>query len=155
MLITTERVLTLSNYYRSSGKKIVFTNGCFDVLHAGHVRYLNEAAKLGDSLFIGLNDDASVRKLKGNGRPINSQDDRVEVLSALRAIDFIVLFSEDTPLNLIDLIKPDVLVKGGDYNADDIVGADIVRKNGGEVVVIPLLEGRSTSSLIDKMSKAK
>ncbi len=138
---------------RKDGKKIVFTNGCFDILHAGHVQYLAEAASLGDCLVVGLNTDESVRRLKGEGRPVNDESDRALVMSSLRVVDYVTLFDEDTPYNLIDLLKPDVLVKGGDYTVETIVGADIVQANGGKVVTIPLLEGRSTTNTINKMKK--
>lgn len=133
---------------RENGARIVFTNGCFDVLHAGHVRLLDLARRQGDVLIVGLNSDASVRRLKGAPRPVNGVDDRAEVLSGLAAVDHVVLFEEDTPLDLIRAIRPDILVKGGDYTADTIVGADIVRAGGGQVVVAPLLAGRSTTSIL-------
>lgn len=136
---------------RQSGKRIVFTNGCFDILHAGHTTYLNSASDLGDVLVVGLNSDDSIRRLKGETRPINSMADRKIVLEALRSVGFVITFDEDTPLELIKAIQPDVLVKGGDYTPDTIVGADVVKERGGQVVVIPLLEGRSTTSIIDKI----
>lgn len=136
---------------RQSGKRIVFTNGCFDILHAGHTTYLNSASDLGDVLVVGLNSDDSIRRLKGETRPINSMADRKTVLEALRSVGFVITFDEDTPLELIKAIQPDVLVKGGDYTPDTIVGADVVKERGGQVVVIPLLEGRSTTSIIDKI----
>ena len=128
---------------------MVFTNGCFDVIHMGHVHYLSRARELGDMLVIGLNSDSSVRKLKGEKRPIVPQADRAGVLCALSCVDFVCMFDEETPDRIIREVVPDVLVKGGDYKADDIVGADFVRKKGGKVVVIEALEGRSTQSLID------
>lgn len=133
---------------RGSGKRIVFTNGCFDVLHAGHVRLLEQARRQGDVLVVGLNSDDSVRRLKGVSRPVHCLADRAEVLSGLAAVDHVVMFENDTPLDLIKTIRPDVLVKGGDYTADNIVGADIVREAGGQVVVIPTLAGRSTTSIL-------
>jgi D-glycero-beta-D-manno-heptose 1-phosphate adenylyltransferase len=132
-------------------KKIVFTNGCFDILHRGHVSYLAEAKKLGDLLIIGLNSDASVRKLKGNDRPINNEVDRQFVLSQLKAVDFVEIFSEETPLNLILKIRPKVLVKGGDWKLDQIVGAKEVIAQGGEVYSLNFVNGYSTSSLIEKI----
>lgn len=136
---------------KSNGKKIVFTNGCFDIIHAGHVDYLKKARELGDVLIVGLNTDDSVKRIKGAGRPVNNQDDRSIVLDSLRFVDFVVLFNEDTPYNLILEIKPDILVKGGDYTIETIVGADIVLGNGGRVITIPLTAGKSTSGLIEKI----
>ena len=134
-------------------KKVVFTNGCFDLLHKGHVSYLQKASELGDILVLGLNSDASVKRLKGEGRPINSQEDRASVLSALEAIDYIVIFDEDTPEKLIESIKPDVLVKGADYKKENVVGADFVEKHGGSVVLIDYIAGYSTTGIIDKMGE--
>ena len=138
---------------KAVGKKIIFTNGCFDIIHAGHVEYLQEAAELGDVLIIGLNSDESVKRLKGRNRPINSQIDRAKVLSGLATVSYIVIFEEDTPYMLIDHIKPDVLVKGGDWQPDEIVGADIVQANGGSVRSLSYKEGNSTSSIIEKMKE--
>jgi D-beta-D-heptose 7-phosphate kinase/D-beta-D-heptose 1-phosphate adenosyltransferase len=132
---------------------IVFTNGCFDILHRGHVEYLAAARQLGDVLVVGLNSDASVRRLKGPDRPINPEGDRAAVLDALRAVDFVTIFEEDTPAALIEAVQPDVLVKGADYTEDRIVGADIVRQRGGRVVIVPLLGGRSTSGLIARIRR--
>jgi D-beta-D-heptose 7-phosphate kinase/D-beta-D-heptose 1-phosphate adenosyltransferase len=140
---------------RLSGKTVVFTNGCFDILHAGHVRYLAEARKFGDVLVVGLNTDASVRRLKGPARPLNTEHERALVLSALASVDYVVPFAEDTPLALIERVLPDVLVKGGDYRAEDVVGADVVTRAQGTVKILPFLEGKSTSSLIDRISKEK
>lgn len=134
-------------------KKIVFTNGCFDILHIGHIRYLQEAAKLGDILIIGLNSDASVKRLKGLDRPINSEQDRAELLCALEFVDYVVIFDEDTPLELISVVEPDVLVKGGDYYPEDVVGRDIIEKRGGELVLIPFVEGKSTTNIIEKIKR--
>lgn len=131
-------------------KQMVFTNGCFDLLHRGHVYYLSRARALGDLLVIGLNSDASVTLLKGPGRPVNNQDARAEVLGALAFVDYIIVFEEETPLNLINRIKPDILVKGGDYKVEDIVGFREVSSSGGRVETIPLLEGYSSSSIIDR-----
>ena len=131
-------------------QKIVFTNGCFDVLHYGHVRYLAQARQLGDLLVVGLNSDASVRRLKGEGRPINPEQARAFVLAALEMVDYVCLFEEDTPYNLISAVQPDVLVKGGDYAIDNIVGGDIVKKRNGEVVVLPFVEGYSSTRIIEK-----
>jgi len=137
--------------WRLQGKRIVFTNGCFDLLHPGHIDYLQKARTLGDVLIIGLNDDDSVRRLKGPTRPINLLPDRAIMLAALKTVDIIVSFTEDTPLELIKSLKPDVLVKGGDYEPDDIVGAKEVRDNGGKVIVIPFVDGYSSSSLIERI----
>lgn len=140
---------------RQAGGRIVFTNGCFDVLHAGHVRLLDQAKRLGDVLIVGLNSDASVRRLKGPPRPVNDLDDRAEVLSGLAAVDHVVVFDEDTPLTLIREIRPDVLVKGGDYSAETIVGAEEVTAAGGQVVIVPLLAGRSTSAILGSAVRGK
>jgi len=139
------------NTWKAQGKRVVFTNGCFDVLHPGHVAYLNESKALGDVLVVGLNDDASIQRLKGTERPINPLADRACMLSALKSVDMVVAFAEDTPFNLITSLLPDVLVKGGDYKADDIVGAAEVRAHGGEVVVVPFLDGYSSTRLIERM----
>jgi D-beta-D-heptose 7-phosphate kinase/D-beta-D-heptose 1-phosphate adenosyltransferase len=135
-------------------RRIVFTNGCFDLLHPGHVRLLTESKRLGDVLVVGLNSDESVRRLKGSGRPVLSENDRAEVLGGLDAVDFVAVFAEDTPEELIHVIRPDVLVKGGDYTEATVVGAPFVRSYGGEVVLIPLVEGRSTSSMVARMKGA-
>ncbi len=130
--------------------RIVFTNGCFDLLHRGHIYYLSKARELGDLLVIGLNSDASVSRLKGPGRPLNPVQARAEVLAALAMVDYIIIFDEDTPINLISEIRPDILVKGGDYKKEEIVGYEEVVSRGGEVVTIPILTGYSTTSLIKK-----
>ena len=139
---------------RMYGHKIVFTNGCFDLLHPGHIRYLSAARDLGDFLVIGLNSDDSVSRLKGPNRPIQDETVRAELLAALHAVDAIVVFNEDTPLELISFLKPDILVKGGDYSIDTIVGADVVLKNGGKVEVIAFEDGYSTTNLIEKIKDA-
>ena len=147
---------------KKEGKKIVFTNGCFDILHLGHITYLAQAAELGDILVIGMNDDASVRdQAKGPNRPVNPEHARSMLLAALGFVDFVVIFGEQTPLSIIEKIIPDVLVKGGDYDTNEtnpdakkyIVGSDIVRKNGGEVVTINLVDGFSTTATIERMKK--
>lgn len=140
---------------RRAGQKIVFTNGCFDVLHAGHVALLDQASKHGDFLIVGINEDASVKRLKGDGRPVNNQDDRAKVLGSLGSVGSVVFFGDDTPLKLIEAIKPDVLVKGGDYTKDKVVGHEVVEKHGGTVVLIDLVEGRSTTNTIKKMQSTK
>ncbi|MBT4761862.1 MAG: D-glycero-beta-D-manno-heptose 1-phosphate adenylyltransferase [Bdellovibrionaceae bacterium] len=131
-------------------QKVVFTNGCFDLLHVGHVRYLNEAKKQGDLLIVGLNSDASVKALKGEDRPIQSQEDRAEILLALSAVDYVCIFNEDTPLNLIKNIKPDILVKGGDWTVEQIVGGKEVLENGGEVKSLQFVDGKSTTKIIER-----
>lgn len=151
--LTSPEMARIREDYRNSGLRVVFTNGCFDVLHRGHVDYLDAARRMGDVLIIGLNSDESVRRLKGAGRPIVTEEDRVAVLSALASVDHVVLFSEDTPLLLIEAIRPDVLVKGGDYVPDEIVGAAAVRSYGGEVVVAPKTEGVSTSGIIERIAR--
>ncbi len=131
--------------------KVVFTNGCFDILHAGHVRYLAHARSLGDKLVVGLNSDASVRRLKGAERPIVGQEERREVLCALKAVDEVRIFDEDTPERLIERIRPDILVKGGDWPVEKIVGNEFVRSYGGEVRSLPFIEGNSTSAIMEKI----
>lgn len=138
-----------SGYDRS--RKLVFTNGCFDILHRGHIEYLYQARNLGDALMVGVNTDNSVKRLKGEIRPINGEYDRMMLLASLYFVDYVVLFDEDTPLQLIKSVRPDILVKGGDYTRDTIVGADFVESTGGEVVVISFVEGYSTTKVINKM----
>ncbi len=139
------------NQWRFKKKKIVFTNGCFDILHRGHVEYLAKAAELGDKLIIGLNTDSSVRQLKGENRPVNNEEARAILLSSLIFTDKIILFEEDTPLQLINFIQPDVLVKGSDYQPEEIAGYDIVKTKGGEVITIELTKGFSTTSILKKI----
>ena len=138
---------------KKEGQKVVFTNGVFDILHRGHVEYLEKAKSLGDVLMLGLNTDASVKKIKGSNRPVMGQDDRAIVLAGLSSVDYICFFEEETPANLIRQLIPDILVKGGDYQIDDIVGRETVEANGGKVVTIDLVNGQSTTSLIEKMVK--
>ena len=140
--------------WKESGEKIVFTNGCFDILHAGHIHLLTEAKNLGDRLFIGLNSDQSVQNLKGPDRPFNTEDARASVLESLSMVDGVTIFQEDTPHELVKEIIPHVLVKGGDYSIENVVGADTVRASGGEVVLIPILKGYSTSDLITRIRKS-
>ena len=151
MFVARKDVTALSTRLRRRGKKIVFTNGVFDVLHRGHISYLTKAASFGDVLIVGLNSDQSVRRIKGKSRPLQSQRDRAEILLALRAVDFVVIFGEDTPDKLIRQVKPDVLVKGADYKLSEIVGAEFVRSYGGRVRRIRLTPGRSTSRLLRKL----
>ncbi|NWF93826.1 MAG: D-glycero-beta-D-manno-heptose 1-phosphate adenylyltransferase [Syntrophaceae bacterium] len=136
---------------KKEGRRIVFTNGCFDLLHLGHVRYLESAKSLGDVLVVGLNSDASVRSLKGPERPILPQEERAEILSSLGCVDYITIFDEKTPLELISSLQPDVLVKGGDWTKEAIVGREVVEGSGGEVILLPFVEGSSTSNLIQKI----
>ena len=134
-----------------AGKKIVFTNGCFDIIHVGHVRYLTTAKSFGDVLIVGLNTDESVRKLKGNSRPINNQNDRAEVLLGLKAVDYVILFGEQTAENLIAELQPDIYVKGGDYTLDTLPEAKIVKSYGGRVEIVNLVAGKSTTNIIKKI----
>ena len=136
---------------KSEGKRVVFTNGCFDILHPGHTRYLHAARALGDYLVVAVNTDQSVRAIKGEGRPILSQDARTELLASLGCVDGVVIFDEENPLRVIQYLVPDVLVKGGDWKEDEIIGADVVRKAGGEVRRIPYISGFSTTDLIKKI----
>ena len=137
---------------QAQGQKVAFTNGCFDLLHLGHVRYLEEARSLGDALIVGVNTDLSVRRLKkGPGRPLTPEADRARVLAACACVDRVALFAEDTPLSLITLLTPDILVKGGDYQLDEIVGREVVLARGGRVVALPFVPGYSTTGLIDRL----
>lgn len=138
---------------RCEEKKIVFTNGCFDILHVGHTRYLKEAKKAGDILVLALNSDASVRAIKGEKRPIIPENERAELLASLEVIDFITIFSETTPLNLIEYLKPDVLVKGGDWAEENVMGRESVASWGGQVVIIPEIKGASTTNIVEKIIK--
>ncbi|TWI85357.1 D-beta-D-heptose 7-phosphate kinase/D-beta-D-heptose 1-phosphate adenosyltransferase [Lacibacter cauensis] len=137
--------------WRKFGKTVAFTNGCFDILHAGHIHSLMQAASFADVLVVGLNSDASTKRLKGENRPVNNEQNRALVLASLVMVDAVVLFDEDTPFNLITTVMPDVLVKGGDYTVDTIVGAKEVMANGGKIEIIPLVEGLSTTSLLHKI----
>lgn len=136
---------------KSENKKIVFTNGCFDILHKGHIAYLNQAKDLGDVLVVGVNSDESVKKLKGENRPINNENDRAYLLENLKSVDYAIIFREETPYNLIKEILPDFLVKGGDWKEEDIVGSDIVKANGGKVVSMNYIDNYSTSGIIKKI----
>ncbi len=142
----------VEKFGRPRAERVVFTNGCFDILHRGHVEYLFAARSLGDRLVVGLNGDGSVRRLKGEGRPVNEYEDRAMVLAGLAAVDAVVRFDEDTPLRLIEALLPDVLIKGGDYRAEEVVGGREVIAAGGEVVIAPLVPGRSTTNIINKTS---
>jgi len=145
-----EELLRLVNIYKFQNKKIVFSNGCFDIIHRGHIEYLAKAASFGDVMIIGLNTDSSVSRLKGENRPVQDEKARALVIASLSFVDNIILFDEDTPFELINYLKPDILVKGSDYSVETIVGADIVLENGGKVETIDLVEGYSTSNIIEK-----
>ena len=137
--------------WRSQGNRIVFTNGCFDILHVGHIKLLNAAAEEGDRLVVGLNSDSSIRRLKGPNRPVMLNEDRAAILSSIKSVDLVVIFEEDTPIHLIETFQPDVLVKGGDYSPKTVVGHELVEKSGGEVCIIPLMEGVSTTRIVEKL----
>lgn len=144
----------LRRYGRPRSERVVFTNGCFDVIHRGHVEYLYEARALGDRLVVAVNSDESVHRLKGDGRPLVKEQDRAALIGALGCVDAVTIFGEDTPQRLIAALVPDVLVKGGDYAADDVVGADEVRAAGGEVVIVPYRDGYSSTALIQRIREA-
>ena len=150
-----DELVTELDAHRRQGRTLAFTNGCFDILHAGHVAYLRAAAEQGDLLIVGLNSDRSIRKLKGEGRPVNHEADRVMVLSALESVDYVVVFDKDTPKDLLRAIKPDVLVKGDEYSHDQVVGHEIVEAYGGKVARVPMVKGRSTTNIIRKIGKDK
>ena len=151
-VVSQDQALKELKTWREKNKKIVFTNGCFDIIHPGHIDYLSQARDLGDILVLGLNTDQSVKRLnKGSNRPINDERTRAYVLAGLASVDLIVFFDEQTPYNLIKLLQPNVLVKGKDYEVEKIIGFDILKENGGEVITIPFLDGYSTSSLIKKI----
>lgn len=145
-----QSVVKLVDNWRKQ-ETIVFTNGCFDILHLGHIDYLSKSARLGSKLIVGLNSDESIRKIKGENRPIQNENSRATILAALYFVDAVVLFNEDTPQKIIDIILPNILVKGSDYTIEEIVGAKTVLKHGGEVQTIPFLEGYSTSSIVNKI----
>jgi rfaE bifunctional protein nucleotidyltransferase chain/domain len=150
-IFSLDDLLRRTHVWSFSNDTIVFTNGCFDIIHRGHVEYLAQAASLGNRLIVAVNTDASVQRLKGPNRPVNDEHTRAEILAAFGFVDAVILFSDETPLSLITAIKPNVLVKGGDYTPDTIVGADVVKANGGRVEVIPFVQGFSTTSLINKI----
>jgi D-beta-D-heptose 7-phosphate kinase / D-beta-D-heptose 1-phosphate adenosyltransferase len=145
-----DEILKICNEYKIKNRKVVFTNGCFDVIHLGHIKYLESAKSLGDILILGLNSDKSVTSLKGENRPINNQDERAYILAAMEVVDFVVIFEEDTPYNLINLIKPNILVKGSDYEGKDVIGSDLV----DELVLVEFIKGRSSTNIIDKIKKS-
>ena len=148
-----KKIIPAAAWSKPEGQKVVFTNGCFDILHRGHATYLAQARELGDLLVVGLNTDASVQRLKGPSRPVNNQYDRAFLLASLACVDFVILFDDDTPEQLIHTVRPDVLVKGGDYTLDTIVGADFVLQNGGTVTTIPFVDGYSTTSTLNKITQ--
>lgn len=152
-LKTRKEIIELRNKLKQENKKVVFTNGCFDIVHSGHIDYLVKAKKLGDILIVGLNSDTSVRRIKGEKRPIIPQEERALILSSLKPVDFVTLFDEDTPLELIRELKPDVLVKGSDWPMNNIVGKDIVEQSGGSVKTIDFVNNQSTSGIIDLILK--
>lgn len=149
------KIESLAARLRRRGLRIVFTNGVFDILHAGHVSYLAASRACGDILIVGLNSDLSVRKLKGSGRPYQKQSDRAKILLALESVDYVVIFGEETPAKLIEQVKPDMLAKGADYKISEIVGADFVKSYGGKVSRIKLLAGRSTSNILNQMKSKR
>ena len=153
-IFSIENLITQVNTWKQSNQKIVFTNGCFDIIHKGHIEVLARTADLGDKLIIGLNSDNSIQKLKGKKRPIIEENSRIILLAALDFVDAIILFPEETPLNLITTIKPDILAKGGDYKIDTIVGHEVVQKNGGKVVLIPFVDGFSSTNIINKIKNS-
>ena len=146
---TREELQRLIHTLKKNGKRIVFTNGCFDILHVGHVRYLEQAKSLGDVLVVGINSDRSVRGLKGPRRPILPVEERGEILSGLGCTDYVTVFDEPTPFELVSLLQPDVLVKGGDWTPEQVVGREVVEGSGGRVVILPFVEGSSTTNIID------
>ena len=152
MILNRKDIAIKISELKKAGKKIVFTNGCFDLIHPGHVIYLTKAAELGDILVVALNSDDSVSRLKGLSRPLNTLEDRSVVMNALKPVSFVTSFSEDTPKEVIEEIIPDVLVKGGDYKKEEVVGGDFVEANGGKVEIIKFVEGKSTTKIINKMN---
>ncbi len=151
-ILSSEMLLRERERLRAEGKRLVFTNGCFDILHVGHVRYLQKARELGDVLLVAINSDRTVRELKGEGRPIMNEDERAEMLAALSAVDYVTVFDDVSPRRLISELLPDVLVKGGDYALDEIHGREEVERAGGRVVSLPFVEGASTSGIIEKIA---
>jgi D-beta-D-heptose 7-phosphate kinase/D-beta-D-heptose 1-phosphate adenosyltransferase len=150
---TVQELRRLLAILRAAGEKVVFTNGCFDILHTGHTRYLEKSRSFGDVLVVAVNSDASVRMIKGEKRPINSEAERMETLAALECVDFVTLFNEPDPYRIISELQPDVLVKGGDWTIEKIIGRDVVEARGGKVVNVPYIEGSSTTGIIEKILK--
>lgn len=153
MILQAEDFKKIREKLRSENKKIVFSNGCFDILHKGHASYLSKAKSLGDVLVVGINSDTSVKKLKGETRPVNNENDRAFLLDNLKSVDYVIIFKEETPYELIKKIVPDFLVKGGDWKEEDIVGSDIVKANGGKVLSLPYIENYSTTNILNKLSQ--
>jgi rfaE bifunctional protein nucleotidyltransferase chain/domain len=151
MIVSRKEVKEISKKLKEEGKKIVFTNGCFDLIHKGHIYLLQEAKKLGDVLIVGINSDKSVKRIKGEKRPILKQEERTFIIDNIKGVDYVVLFDEETPYELIKEICPDFLVKGGDYKEEEVVGGEFVKKSGGKVVIIPYLENFSTTKLIERI----
>jgi len=152
-IVQLEELVQIRNKAKKENKKVVFTNGCFDLLHRGHIEYLKKAKHLGDILIIGLNSDSSVRKIKGKGRPILNQKDRASILASLQFVDYVCIFNDLTPIELISKLHPDYLVKGGDWKIKDIVGKDIVKSHGGKVLCIKMVKGKSTKNIIQTIVK--
>lgn len=151
MILSRETAARVIEELKLQGKKVVFTNGCFDILHVGHLRYLNDAKKQGDVLIVGVNSDESVRRLKGPTRPINNEIDRAEMLSGLKTVDFTLIFDELTPIETLEKIKPSIHVKGGDYTKEQLPETATVEKNGGEVIILSYVEGKSTTNIVNKI----
>lgn len=151
MIIKRKLAVEIVKNLKKQGKKVVFTNGCFDILHTGHLNYLNEAKKQGDILIVGVNSNNSVKRLKGDTRPINDELDRAELLCGLKAVDYTVIFEEDTPCELLDELKPSIHVKGGDYTKNELPETKIVEKNGGEVRILKFIDGKSTTNIVKKI----
>jgi len=151
-VVKINELLDIIKELKSENKVVVTTNGCFDILHVGHVRYLNQAKALGDILVVCLNTDKSVKKLKGDSRPINSENDRAEVLAGLSSVDYVILFDEETPSDLLGKIKPDIHVKGGDYNVDTLPESKVIQQAGGKIIFLPFVEGKSTTGIINKIN---
>ncbi|MBN1469677.1 MAG: D-glycero-beta-D-manno-heptose 1-phosphate adenylyltransferase [Fusobacteriaceae bacterium] len=151
-VLTREEAKKKIEELKINGKKVVFTNGCFDILHVGHMRYLEEAKEFGDYLIVGVNSDESVKRLKGPTRPINNQEDRAELLTGLKSVDYTVIFTEDTPVELIGELKPSIHVKGGDYKKDDLPETKVVESYGGTVEIVSLVEGKSTTNVVKKIA---
>ena len=149
-----EEIKAIVNQARKNGKRVAFTNGCFDLLHRGHVHVLRQAKACGDLLIVGINSDESVKQIKGPARPVLPEWDRCELLSAMEMVDFVTLFNEPNPHDLISAVRPDVLVKGGDWNAEKIIGADVVEETGGRVVVVPYIKGFSTTEIIERIKNS-
>lgn len=152
-ILTLEECVRFRKTCQSQGKKVVFTNGCFDILHVGHTTYLEQAQALGDFLILGLNSDTSVKQLKGKSRPINSEQDRAEVLAALASVDAVTIFTENTPIPLLLQLKPDIHVKGGDYVKEDLPEYATIKAYGGEIIILPFVDGKSTTAIIKKTQK--